>query len=940
MSLTEGIAKGTAAMSRWALRDIFHRDAANFPGKIGLYIDHNLVGHAAAHLECGSLCVVGTNGKTTTTNLIASALEKNGFTVCCNKTGANLDSGVASALLEHGHAQWAVLECDELWLAHVLPQLKSKYVLLLNLFRDQLDRAGEIELVQQSIISALEKSPETTLIYNADDPLCTAIAQALPNKNIAFGVGESMNLEQNSVADAQVCQNCSSPLEYEYLQYGQLGKYRCPTCGFARPHLDWAAQKVNLGEGGAHFVLENTEGQAQLELSSTLPGSYMVYNLSAVGVAATLLGCSNEAIQEAVSEFSPQNGRLERLQIDQHPTLLNLAKNPTGMNQNLRIALADKRPFALAIFINDKEADGHDISWLWDVDFEELAARPDIKVFAGGIRKNDLQVRLKYAGVHAQLVENAREFVAAANDSLYTSATAAAKETANEVGIAKGKAKEKSSVSEEATTSNNGASAAANNSLYISATAAAKEMAAHNKVISEEAATNNNSAGTAANDSLYISATAAAKEMANEVGIAKGKAEEKSSVSEEATTNNNSADAAANDLLNSCPLYAIANYTALPAVKAQLEALANESTIEDGKSDSAESNSNKSGSSANPQDNTAPATAQGSDTAAQHSRTAPATAQRSNTAPAQLAAQHSRTAPATAQRSNTTPARPAPQGSDTAAQNSRTAPATAQHSRIAPQHSSAPAQQVQPVVIAHVFPKLLNLYGDGGNVTILRKRLEWRGIPVEVRALDETTPFNLQDVDLVFLGGAPDREQEIASRIIMQHTREFATYINEGGPCLAICGGYQMLGRNWLLNGESVPGLGIGAFETRRAGDAHNRLVGNISLRVPGIKHPVVGYENHAGRTYLDNESQALGQVVSKSGRGNNDTSHADGYTYKNLIGTYLHGPVLAKNPELADTLLQRAMNRWAQRVGYPIVELTPLNDTAELKANAFMAGK
>ncbi len=234
----------------------------------------------------------------------------------------------------------------------------------------------------------------------------------------------------------------------------------------------------------------------------------------------------------------------------------------------------------------------------------------------------------------------------------------------------------------------------------------------------------------------------------------------------------------------------------------------------------------------------------------------------------------------------------------------------------------------------------MNLYGDGGNVTILRKRLEWRGIPVEVRALDETTPFNLQDVDLVFLGGAPDREQEIASRIIMQHTREFATYINEGGPCLAICGGYQMLGRNWLLNGESVPGLGIGAFETRRAGDAHDRLVGNISLRVPGIKHPVVGYENHAGRTYLDKESQALGQVVSKSGRGNNDTSHADGYTYKNLIGTYLHGPVLAKNPELADTLLQRAMNRWAQRVGHPIVELTPLNDTAELKANAFMAGK
>ena len=884
MSLTEGIAKGTAAMSRWALRDIFHRDAANFPGKIGLYIDHNLVGHAAAHLECGSLCVVGTNGKTTTTNLIAAALEKNGFTVCCNKTGANLDSGVASALLEYGHAQWAVLECDELWLAHVLPQLNSKYVLLLNLFRDQLDRAGEIELVQQSIISALKKSPETTLIYNADDPLCTAIAQALPNKNSAFGVSESMNLEQNSVADAQVCQNCSSPLEYEYLQYGQLGKYHCPTCGFERPHLDWAAQEVNLGEGGTHFVLEDAEGQARLELSSTLPGSYMVYNLSAVGVATTLLGCSNEAIQKAVSEFSPQNGRLERLQIGQHPTLLNLAKNPTGMNQNLRIALADKRPFALAIFINDKEADGHDISWLWDVDFEELAARPDIKVFAGGIRKNDLQVRLKYAGVQAQLVENAREFAAAANDL-----------------------------------------------PSISTTAAAKEITTPNKVVSKEAPANNNGIGAAANDSLSISATAAAKETANEVGIAKGKAEEKGGVSEKTTTSNNGASAAVNDLLNSCPLYAIANYTALPAVKAQLEALANENTIEGGKTANAEPGGNKSGNSASAQ-----SASQGGDTTAQGTGAAP----QHKTTPAQpapqgssSALQHS-TAPATALGSNTTPAQPAPQGSSSALQHNSS---SAQPDL---QHSTTPAQPVQPVVIAHVFPKLLNLYGDGGNVTILRKRLEWRGIPVEVRALDETTPFNLQDVDLVFLGGAPDREQEIASRIIMQHTQEFATYINEGGPCLAICGGYQMLGRNWLLNGESVPGLGIGAFETRRAGDAHDRLVGNISLRVPGIKHPVVGYENHAGRTYLDNESQAWGQVVSKSGRGNNDTSHADGYTYKNLIGTYLHGPVLAKNPELADTLLQRALDRWAQRVEHPSMELTPLDDTEELKANAFMAGK
>ncbi len=780
MSFSEKIARCAANASRRILRDVFHRDAANFPGKIGLYLDSSLISHAARDLEYGSICVVGTNGKTTTTNLIANALEAAGLSVCCNRTGANLDSGVASALLEQGQAQWAVLECDELWLVHVLPQLQSKYVLLLDLFRDQLDRAGEIELVQKSIVSALELSPRTTLIYNADDPLCTAVAQTAPNKSIAFGVRESMGLAQNSVADAQICQHCSSTLAYEYHQYGQLGSYYCPTCGFTRPKLDFAAEQVALSALGVDFTLsvrcaagQTGKSTQSLRVSANLPGSYMVYNLTAAAAAATLLGCPPSAIQQAIRSFMPQNGRLERLRIGRHDVLLNLAKNPTGMNQNLRIALNDKRPFALVVFINDKEADGHDVSWLWDVDFEELATRSDICVFAGGIRRNDLQVRLKYAGVNAQLLESAEELISAA----------------------------------------------------------------------------------------------------------------------------------ANSLDNECPVYAIANYTALPSVKGALETLAQ--GVEQPVCESAAKAD-------------APASsAESADSSANSATPAPG-------APGTVATAIPCTSAHVFAGTPTSAAANAAAGTD---------PAT-------PSPSCNTEADDKPLVIAHLFPKLLNLYGDGGNVTILRKRLAWRGIPVQVRVIDETTPFDLTDVDLVFLGGAPDREEEIAAQHIGEHANELGAFINTGGVCLAICGGYQMLGRSWLLNGKTVPGLGLGTFETRRAGDAHDRLVGNIALRVTGIAQPVIGYENHAGRTYLDSDTQAFGQVISKTGCGNNDTKKTDGYLNGNFVGTYLHGPLLAKNPELADALLQRALDHWATRWNEPAPPLGQLDDTAELQANAFMAAR
>ena len=404
-------ARVVSKLSTWGLRHIFRRPAENFPGKLALYIDPQLISHLGSKPATGSIVVCGTNGKTTVTNLLADALEQTQVKTICNRSGANLRSGIATALLHGKEADWGVFECDELWAAKVLPQLKPKYFLLLNLFRDQLDRVGEIRVVQDSIIAALASSPETVLIYNADDPLCGAIAVKVPNDAVAFGITDPINFERNLAADTQMCQQCFGMLEYHYRQYGQLGSYRCPICGFSRPALDFAACNAALDVKGLAFDVEGPRG-LQAHIDAPYSGAYMIYNLLAVYTAFDLLGGSFESFKRAIEAFNPQNGRLQRLSVAERPILMNLAKNPTGFNQNINLILQNKGPKVLAFYVNDKEGDGRDISWLWDIDFEELAECSQLTIFAGGTRKNDLQLRLKYAGLNAVLVDDAASVLA------------------------------------------------------------------------------------------------------------------------------------------------------------------------------------------------------------------------------------------------------------------------------------------------------------------------------------------------------------------------------------------------------------------------------------------------------------------------------------------------------------------------------------------------
>ena len=310
--------------------------------------------------------------------------------------------------------EWGVFENDELSTIHIVPHVKPQTLLLLNLFRDQLDRCGEIDHVQDVIVQALSASPSTTLLYDADDPLCAGIAVKIKKaggKVLSFGIGEDLNLPQERVRGGAFCQECGAPLTYTYHHYGQLGDFSCPSCGFERGELDYAARNVRVGIDGVSFDVVTRDGYCMGRIHVPWGGVYMVYNLLGAFVAALGAGVDLEQFQKTVDAYDPKNGRLQRFSVKGRHVTLNLAKNPTGFNQNLGLLMSDPAPKAIYIVINDNANDGTDVSWLWDVDFERMGDLKDKVVYVGGLRANDMQVRLKYAGIDAQIAGDVAEFL-------------------------------------------------------------------------------------------------------------------------------------------------------------------------------------------------------------------------------------------------------------------------------------------------------------------------------------------------------------------------------------------------------------------------------------------------------------------------------------------------------------------------------------------------
>ena len=397
------------------------RPGSSLPGRAALKIDPHIIAPLAEQVRRGIIVTCGTNGKTTTNNLLCSALEAQGFCVVSNRLGANMMEGVAAALataaspLGNLHADYVCLEIDEASSVHVLQYLKPDYMILTNLFRDQLDRYGEIDLTMKALEKAIRLVPSMTLVINGDDPLTAFLAKKSGHRVVSFGVSEQTTPEVDSsreVREGRFCENCGAPLQYDFYHFSQLGIYRCPSCGFGRPAIDYNASGVRLSPELFFDVIES--GAAPVRISAPLTGFYNVYNILAVYSVLRELSLPVGKLEEVLHDFKPQFGRGESFHVGEgahQKILLNLAKNPAGFNQNISAMLQDRSPKDLVIVINDNAQDGRDVSWLWDVDFDRLADDTIRSITVSGLRALDMQLRLKYVEIGSDLASSVEEAI-------------------------------------------------------------------------------------------------------------------------------------------------------------------------------------------------------------------------------------------------------------------------------------------------------------------------------------------------------------------------------------------------------------------------------------------------------------------------------------------------------------------------------------------------
>ncbi|MGE5281892.1 MAG: MurT ligase domain-containing protein [Chloroflexota bacterium] len=374
------------------------------PGRVLLRMEPDALRRLGARLTRDTTIVSATNGKTTTAGMIGAALAADGRTPVHNRAGSNMTWGVATALLEQSGEE-GLFEVDEAWLPEVASALEPNLVVLGNLFRDQLDRYGEMEALAESWAEVVASRAGTTrFVLNADDPTIADLGRAPDGEPRAgvvyFGVEDASQAlpELQHAFDATHCRNCGRPYAYERAFVGHLGHYSCPGCGAKRPHPDVAATAIELrGMEGSRVELRTPAGPLRLDLP--VPGLYNVYNALAAVAAALELGIAPERIATALAEMRAAFGRVETIDVGGTPVSILLIKNPAGANEVLRTLRLEDAGAGLDLWIalNDKTADGRDVSWIWDADFELLAGAVR-RVTCAGTRAAEMAVRLKYAG--------------------------------------------------------------------------------------------------------------------------------------------------------------------------------------------------------------------------------------------------------------------------------------------------------------------------------------------------------------------------------------------------------------------------------------------------------------------------------------------------------------------------------------------------------------
>ena len=394
------VARAAASLSRLAGMG----GGTTVPGKLLWRLDPGAVDRLAARLPLGSAVVSATNGKTTTTAMAAEILSPR-IRLAHNSSGANLVSGVASTLVAARDAELGLFEVDEAALPELARHLRPRALCLGNLFRDQLDRYGELELVAERWRRAVRELPaDSALAVNGDDPQVGDLARERLNA-IVFGLDDPSQAhpEVQHAADSKWCLRCGTPYQYKASYVGHLGDYECPACGHRRPELQVFAREIQLqGLERVSFELVMPDGSRKVQLA--VPGVYNVYNAVAAASLARLLGASLDEIHAGLERFSAAFGRFERIAMEGKTLLMLLIKNPAGANEAIRTVVAGGAPRLALIALNDEIADGQDVSWIWDVDFEPLLDHLGRLVVSGG-RAAELALRFKYAGFDERAIE-------------------------------------------------------------------------------------------------------------------------------------------------------------------------------------------------------------------------------------------------------------------------------------------------------------------------------------------------------------------------------------------------------------------------------------------------------------------------------------------------------------------------------------------------------
>jgi UDP-N-acetylmuramyl tripeptide synthase len=380
----------------------------SLPGKVLIRLEPDAITQLATRMPEGCAVISATNGKTTTAAMTASVLRRAGLTLVHNRAGANMAGGVASSLLHAARAggridgQFGLFELDEFWLDRVTPQLRPRAILLGNLFRDQLDRYGELEAIADRWAALVAALPEQAgLVLNADDPLVADLGRERAGV-IYFGVEDpSMAMPQlQHASDSKHCRRCGAAYGYEAIYLGHLGRYRCPSCGQERPRPSVAAEEVELlGTRSARFRMRTPAGSAAVALP--LPGLYNVYNALGAASVCLALGIGLENVVAGLQDVRAAFGRAETIEVDRTELAILLIKNPAGTNEILRTLVREDGQLDVLGVLNDRTADGRDVSWIWDADFELLASQVR-RVTCAGTRAAELALRLKYAGVRSE----------------------------------------------------------------------------------------------------------------------------------------------------------------------------------------------------------------------------------------------------------------------------------------------------------------------------------------------------------------------------------------------------------------------------------------------------------------------------------------------------------------------------------------------------------